>query len=87
MSNTATITLPAVSPGMSICVFSTAAIVSTINPNDSDRIILGDTALADGDAIEVTSGAAIGDCICLVADSADGWVTWGTGSGNWVDAN
>ena len=76
--------LPAVATGMSLCVYSTTAAAVVINPDNSDRIILNGTALADGDSITSASGA--GDFICLMADSSAGWVTLGR-SGTWTDTN
>lgn len=76
--------LPAVATGASLCVYSTTAAAIVINPDNADRIILDGTALADGDSI--TSASAAGDFICIMADSAAGWVTLGR-SGTWTDTN
>lgn len=84
MTATGTVTLPAVSIGMSVCVYSTTAAAVHVDANASDRIILDGTALADGDKVSSASGA--GDFICLVAESANGWLAMGR-SGTWADGN
>ena len=81
---TATITLPAVTIGTSVCVYSTTAAAVHVDVNASDRTRLDGTALADGD--KVTSASAAGDFICMVGDSAAGWTTLGR-SGTWTDGN
>lgn len=79
---TATITLPAVTIGTTVCVYSTTAAAVHVDANASDRIRLNGTALDDGD--KVSSASAAGDFICLIGDSADGWTTLGR-SGTWTD--
>ena len=79
---TATMTLPAVSIGNTVCVYSTTAAAVYVDANASDRIRLNGVALDDGD--KLTSASAAGDFICLIGDSADGWTTLGR-SGTWTD--
>lgn len=79
VSNTATVTLPAVTAGCSftfICVGTSA----TIDANASDRIVLDGTALDDGDSID--SAGAAGDVVTITYYDADGW--WATSNG-WTD--
>ncbi len=80
-STVATIELPAVAIGMSLCVYSTAAQIITIHPAAADRIILDGAAKADH--ANISSPGAAGNFICLLGDSADGWMTLGR-SGTWV---
>lgn len=75
------LTLPAVAAGMSVCVYSTDALTKVVDPNGSDGIRMG--AARDTDGHKITSPGAIGDFVCLVADSADGWTVLGK-SGTWV---
>ncbi len=82
VSATATMTLPAVSIGTSVCVYSTSAADVYVDTNASDRIRLNGTALDDGDKIK--SAGAAGDFVCLTGDSAAGWTTLGR-SGTWTD--
>jgi len=79
---TATITLPAVEIGQSVCVYSTTAAAVHVKAGASDRIRLDGTDLDDAD--KVTSASAAGDFICLIGDSAVGWTTLGR-SGTWTD--
>jgi hypothetical protein len=81
---TATITLPAVEIGQTVCVYSTTAAAVHVDVNASDRTRLNGTALSDGD--KITSASAAGDFVCLIGDSADGWTTLGR-SGTWTDGN
>jgi hypothetical protein len=73
--------LPAVAEGMSVCIYSTTAAAVVVDPNASDRIIYDGTAGADGE--NLTSASAAGDFICLIGDSADGWIALGS-SGTWT---
>lgn len=73
--------LPAIATGMNFCIYSTTAAAVVLNPDDADRIILNGSAQADGATI--TSASAAGDFICLMVDSAAGWVTLGR-SGTWT---
>ena len=82
MTATGTATLPAVAIGMSGCVYSTTAAAIHVDANANDRIILNGTALDDGD--KVSSASGVGDYICYVGESADGWLTMGR-SGTWTD--
>ena len=78
-----TITLPAVSAGMSACFYSISASAIIIDPNASDGIKLsGATRGTDGYYI-TNSSAAAGDYVCIVADSAAGWTTLGM-NGTWA---
>lgn len=83
MSGNKTLTLPAVSAGMSVCVYSTDATAKMIDPNANDGIRNG-TATRNADGHKITSSGAAGDFACLVADSADGWTVLGK-SGTWSD--
>jgi hypothetical protein len=83
MSGNKTLTLPAVSAGMSVCVYSTDATAKMIDPNANDGIRNG-TASRNADGHKITSAGAAGDFACLVADSADGWTVLGK-SGTWTD--
>jgi hypothetical protein len=82
VTGAAVITLPAVAAGMNVIVYSTGANAVSVDANAADRIILDGTALNDGD--KVTSASAAGDYICLIYESADGWVNLGR-SGTWTD--
>lgn len=82
VTGAATVTLPAVQTGMSICVHTWSAVAVSVDANASDRIRLDGTALDDGD--KVTNASTSGDFICLHADSANGWTTFGR-SGTWTD--
>lgn len=77
----ATMTLPAVEIGQTVCVYSTTAAEIDVDPNASDRIRLDGTALSVGE--KIYSAGAAGDFICLIGDSGDGWTTLGR-SGTWT---
>lgn len=76
--------LPGAATGMNFCIYSTTAAAIVINPDNGDTITLNGTALSAGDSITSASGA--GDFICLLAVSADSWITLGR-SGTWTDTN
>ena len=77
----ATLTLPAVSAGMSGCLYSTDAEIKRLDPNASDGLRMGAARDTDGDAIAST--AAIGAFVCFVADGTDGWTILGK-NGTWA---
>jgi hypothetical protein len=82
-TTTATIVLPAVSVGMSVCIYSPAAAVITVDPNASDGI-RNATAARNADGHQIVSGGVAGDYVCLLGDSTDGWTVFGK-SGTWTD--
>lgn len=78
------LTLPAVTAGMSVCVYSADSYDKVVDPNGSDGIRNG-TTTRNADGHKITSGATDqGSFVCLVADSADGWTVLGK-SGTWTD--
>jgi hypothetical protein len=78
------LTLPAVTAGMSVCVYSADTYDKVIDPNASDGIRNG-TTTRNADGHSITSGAtAEASFACLVADSADGWTVLGK-AGTWTD--
>ncbi len=91
VSAAATITLPEVvasspsssqvTPGAVVCVYSTGANVVRINPNDNDGIRMN-SATRGTNGVDIYSAGAAGNFICIQADSASGWTTWGA-SGTW----
>jgi glucose dehydrogenase len=83
-TGTATIVLPAVASGMSICVVGLTASATVINPDDNDIIYLNGTALSAGDSI--TSASTSGDYACLLGINTNNWVSMGR-SGDWTDTN
>jgi hypothetical protein len=88
----ATLTLPEVvasspsatqvTPGTMVCVYSTGANVVRINPNDADGIRMN-SATRGTNGVDIYSAGAAGNFICIQADSASGWTTWGA-SGTWT---
>ncbi len=83
LTTTATLVLPAVQIGMSLCAYSPAAVVITVDPNASDGIRNG-TATRNADGENITCNAAAGNYVCLLGDSADGWTVFGK-AGTWTD--
>lgn len=80
-----TITIPAVSTlveGANVTVVCEAAAAVHIDVDDSDRIVLDGTALADGN--KISSASEAGNQITVVKDSASGLTTCGR-SGAWTD--
>lgn len=82
-TTTATIVLPAVVIGASVCIYSQAAVVLTVDPNASDGIRNG-TATRNADGHQITCDAVAGNFVCLIGDSADGWTVMGK-AGTWTD--
>ncbi len=81
-SATATMTLPAVEIGQTVCVYGQDTNEIRVDPNASDRIVLLGSAKSDGEYIK--SESAAGDFVCLIGDSAAGWTTLGM-SGAWTE--
>lgn len=80
VTGNATITLPAISPGMSVTVIAKGAVTVGVKPNAADKLFLEGTALDDGD--KATSTGATGDVAVFTYDSADGWLAITNG---WTD--
>lgn len=82
-----TITLPAIASGMSMTFITIGAVAVSINPNNSDKMILDGTGLADGD--KATNTSTTGDMIVFTYLSADGWyAASGSNDGDlWTDGN
>lgn len=78
---TATITLPPVTVGALLTLYSTTAAAVMVDPNASDRIVLD--GAPGGDGKKVTSASAAGDFLTLIGDSANGWTVIGR-SGTWT---
>ena len=83
---TGTINLPEITAdGESACFFTTTAALLTLNPDDSDIIILDGTA-AGAAGVDIDNASGAGDFICLISDEiggADLWYSVGR-SGTWV---
>jgi uncharacterized protein YjbI with pentapeptide repeats len=71
MTATGTLTLPAVTDGMSVTVITIGTVAVSIDPNASDKIWLDGVALDDGD--KITNLSTAGDMAVLTYYSADGW--------------
>ena len=92
VSAAGTITLPAVPNiaqgtngslvGAVVTIYSTTAAVISVDPNASDRIVLGGVAQADG--AKITSDGTIGASVTLIVDSVAGWRVLGT-TGLWLN--
>lgn len=80
VTSAGTITLPAVSDGMSVVVHTVGAIAVSVDPNANDKIYLDGTALDDGD--KITNLSTAGDVAVLTYYSADGWYASTNG---WTD--
>ncbi len=78
---TATITLPPVTIGATVTIYSTTAAALMVDPDTNDRIVLDGTAGGNGKKITSASGA--GDFVTLIGDSEDGWTVIGR-SGTWT---
>jgi len=78
---TATITLPPVTIGAVVTVYSTTAAAVMVDPGDDDRIVLD--GAAGGNGKKITSASGAGDLVTLIGDSADGWTVVGR-SGTWT---
>jgi hypothetical protein len=78
---TATITLPPVTIGATVTIYSTTAAALMVDPDTNDRIVLDGTAGGNGKKITSASGA--GDFATLIGDSEDGWTVIGR-SGTWT---
>jgi fibronectin-binding autotransporter adhesin len=83
-TTTATIVLPALTAGMSVCVYSLSTNAIVIDVDASDVITLNGLATTAGDSITSASGA--GDFICLLGVSTSSWLSLGR-SGVWTDTN
>jgi hypothetical protein len=83
VSGEVTITLPRVTKGDLVTIYSVDASAVTAAPNSDDRIILDGVALDEGQ--EIVSAGGAGDLITLVGDSPDGWVQVGRAS-DWTAA-
>jgi len=81
LTATATITLPAVTVGAVVTIYSTTAAAVMVDPNVNDRIVLD--GVAGGDGKKITSASGAGDYVTLIGDSADGWTVIGR-SGTWT---
>ena len=75
VTQTATITLPAVTIGAVVTVYSTTAAAIHVDPDDNDRIILD--GVAGGNGKKITSDSTAGALATLIGDSADGWTVVG----------
>jgi hypothetical protein len=80
-ANNTTFNLPPVVAGMYLTIRAAVAKVITINPDNVDRIILDQTALADG--VAILSPGAIANTVTLIGDSANGWTVISR-AGTWV---
>jgi hypothetical protein len=78
---TATITLPPVTIGATVTIYSTTAAALMVDPDANDKIVLNGTAGGNGKKITSASGA--GDFVTLIGDSEDGWTVIGR-SGTWT---
>jgi hypothetical protein len=81
VTQTATITLPAVTIGAVVTVYSTTAAAVHVDPNTNDRIVLN--GAAGGNGKKITSASGAGDFVTLIGDSEDGWTVIGR-SGTWT---
>lgn len=72
---TGEIDLPAAVAGMNVCIYNTGAFTITIDPNGTDVIVRDGTAQSAGVSFTLSSGA--GNYVCIVADTANHWVTLG----------
>jgi len=75
-----TINLPVAKEGDLVTIYSVGSTLITVNPDNSDKIVLDGTALSNGQAI--LSGSLAGDFITLVGYT-DGWIQIGK-SGAWT---
>ena len=75
-------TVSQVTPGAWSCVYSTVAGAVRVNPHANDGISLNGAARS-ANGTDIYSASAVGDFICLIADSASGWSTLGR-SGTWT---
>jgi hypothetical protein len=80
VTGAATITLPAVSAGMSVTVITVGANAVSVDPNASDLMYLDGTALDDGD--KATNTSTTGDIIVFTYYDATGWYATSNG---WTD--
>ena len=88
-----TITLPATKAGVRYTFINSGdddAVLITVDPNDSDKIIgtiaaVSMTASDDGDLTNTKSGANKGDWVTIVGDGDAGWYITG-GDGVWAGA-
>ena len=71
VTSAATITIPAVTSGMSFTVITIGAIAVSVDPNASDKMYLDGVLLDDGD--QATNTSTTGDLITCSYFSADGW--------------
>ncbi len=83
LTTTATLVLPPVVAGMSLCIKSPAAVVITVDPNGNDGI-RNYTAARNADGHNISCDATAGNYVCLLGDSADGWDVLGY-KGTWTD--
>jgi hypothetical protein len=81
LTGAATVTLPAVKPGMDAIFINASGDDMNIDPNAADKIRLDGAQLDDGDKIANTT---IGHWVNLITESADGFVAIGP-TGSWTD--
>ncbi len=72
---TGTINLETLVKSMSFCIYNTGAFTITVNPQDTDVLVIDGTANAAGHYLQIPSGA--GNFVCLHADAAGHAVTLG----------
>ena len=78
---TATITLPPVTVGQTVCIYAQDSNTLRVDPDPDDRIVLSGKAAEDGEYIYSSGG---GSFVCLIGDSGAGWATLGT-AGTWAE--
>jgi len=84
ITSAATITLPAVKPGMDVIFLSDNAEASNVDPNSADQIRLKGALLTAGN--KLTNNSAAGDSVQLITESADGFCATIL-YGNWTDGS
>ncbi len=72
---TGTINVATLVAGMSGCIYNTGAFTITVNPQDTDVLVIDGTANAAGHYMQIPSGA--GNYVCFHADAAGHAVTLG----------
>jgi len=68
-----TINLDTLAAGMYFCIYNTGAFTITINPQDTDVLVIDGVANAAGHYLQLASGA--GNYVCIHADAAGHGVT------------
>ena len=73
---TGQINLPTAVAGMNLIIYNTGAFTITVNPQDTDVIVLAGAPLSAGISIVIASGA--GNYITLISDESNHWITLGS---------